>query len=193
MSPIKVCHLINEGDGASACNPGPAFPVESCRPLCLSIISVVRLEVVRVVTFGQMQEALAVRRAVFIEEQGVPEDLEIDEHDADPASVSSAIHVLVRVGGLPVATGRLLLNEPDGRSHVGRVAVLAEQRRQGVGRAVMVALHRVALDQAVASITLAAQLHAIVNVLIAQKSLVWKRLVNKIPAVGVLLVEVTDV
>ncbi len=119
------------------------------------------LEVVRVVTFDQMLEALAVRRAVFIEEQGVPENLEIDEHDADPASVSSAIHVLVRMGGLPVATGRLLLSEPDGRSHIGRVAVLAEQRRQGVGRAVMLALHRVALERAVASITLAAQLHAI--------------------------------
>ena len=127
----------------------------------MSIISVVSLKVVRVATLDQMQEALSVRRVVFIEEQGVPEDLEIDEHDEDPTLVSSAIHVLARVDGIAAATGRLLLHEPDGRIHIGRVAVLAEQRRAGLGRAVMLALHNAAREQEASSITLAAQLHAI--------------------------------
>ena len=43
-----------------------------------------------------MQEALVVRRAVFIEEQSVPEELEVDEHDGDPETVSTALHVLAQ-------------------------------------------------------------------------------------------------
>jgi predicted GNAT family N-acyltransferase len=156
-----VCHLINEVDGASACNPGPAFPVESCRPLSFSIISVVRLEVARITTSEEMRQALLIRRRVFIEEQNVPEDLEIDEHDADPATVTTAVHVLVRLDGEPVATGRLLLAEPDGRLHIGRVAVLSDRRRYGLGRAVMEALHELAREHRAEAVTLAAQLHAI--------------------------------
>jgi predicted GNAT family N-acyltransferase len=109
-----------------------------------------------------MVEALSVRRRVFIEEQAVPEDLEIDEHDRDPAVVSSACHVLVRLDGVAVGTGRLLLeSDEDGRVHIGRVAVLAEHRSHGIGRAVMTALHDIARQQGIDSITLAAQTHAI--------------------------------
>jgi predicted GNAT family N-acyltransferase len=120
-----------------------------------------RLEVVRITTSGEMRQALAIRRRVFIEEQRVPEDLEIDEHDADPATVSTAVHVLARRDGEPVATGRLLLAEPDGKLHIGRVAVLAEARGTGLGRAVMQALHDLARERNGASVTLAAQLQAI--------------------------------
>ncbi len=116
---------------------------------------------VLVTTSYQMQQALSVRRRVFIEEQSVPEDLEIDEHDADPATVTTALHVLARLDDQPVATGRLLLDDSDGRLHIGRVAVLAEQRRGGLGRAVMLALHDLARERNATSITLAAQLHAI--------------------------------
>jgi predicted GNAT family N-acyltransferase len=121
----------------------------------------VDLEVVRVTSQDEMRQALHVRRRVFIEEQRVPEDLEIDEHDADPATVTTAIHVIARLNGEPVATGRLLLDEHDGNLHIGRVAVLAAQRRRGLGRAVMLALHDLARKRAATSITLGAQLHAI--------------------------------
>jgi predicted GNAT family N-acyltransferase len=121
----------------------------------------VSLEVIHVTTLEQMQQALGVRRRVFIEEQRVPEGLEIDEHDRDPAGVTTALHVLVRLDGEPVATGRLLLDDSQGGLHVGRVAVLAEHRRTGLGRAVMLALHDLARERAATSITLAAQLHAI--------------------------------
>lgn len=119
------------------------------------------LEVVRVTSLEEMQQALAVRRRVFIEEQAVPEDLEIDEHDADPSTLTTAVHVLIQVDGEPVATGRLLLAELDGQLHIGRVAVLADQRRGGLGRAVMQALHDLARERGAMSIRLAAQLHAI--------------------------------
>ncbi|HTT12655.1 MAG TPA: GNAT family N-acetyltransferase [Burkholderiaceae bacterium] len=75
-------------------------------------------------------EAIAVRHAVFVAEQLVPEDLEVD--DFDPVSV----HALARdVDGAAIGTGRLL---PDG--HIGRLAVLARARGRGVGSALLRAL-----------------------------------------------------
>lgn len=120
-----------------------------------------RLTVVVVRTMDEMREALSVRRAVFIEEQGVPEAHEIDAGDADPATVPNVVHVLARLGERPVGTGRLLIDMPFGASaHVGRVAVLAQRRRAGVGRAVMEALHREARRLEFPGITLAAQVQA---------------------------------
>jgi predicted GNAT family N-acyltransferase len=69
----------------------------------------------------------AVRRAVFIDEQGVPEAMEWDEYDA------VSLHWLaVAADGTPIACARLL---PDG--HLGRMAVLPAWRGQGVGRALL--------------------------------------------------------
>ena len=119
------------------------------------------LQVSRVTTNAEMRDALSVRRRVFIEEQQVPEELEVDEHDGDPAQVTTARHVLGRAGGRAVATGRLLLADDHGHAHIGRVAVLAEERGRGYGTAVMLALHDLAREQGFEGITLAAQLHAI--------------------------------
>lgn len=119
------------------------------------------LEVSVVRTAAELAQALAVRRAVFIEEQRVPESEEIDEHDGDPAIVTSAVHVLARLDGRVVGTGRLLLGYPAGaNAHIGRVAVLAEQRGGGVGTALMRTLEGLARERGFAGITLAAQLQA---------------------------------
>jgi len=75
-------------------------------------------------------EATLVRRRVFIEEQGVPEDLEWDAEDA------CSLHALASVGdGEAVGTARLLA---DG--HIGRVAVLLPWRHAGVGSALVARL-----------------------------------------------------
>jgi predicted GNAT family N-acyltransferase len=76
-----------------------------------------------------------VRETVFIDEQRVPRELEFD--DRDPL----CLHVLAFDGTVPVGTGRLDL---DYGGKVGRVAVVAAQRRSGVGTAVMERLHAVA-------------------------------------------------
>ncbi len=119
------------------------------------------LEIVTVSSLTEMEEALSVRRRVFIEEQSVPVGIEIDEHDADPATVTTALHVLGRSEGRPVATGRLLLESDDGHVHIGRVAVLEEMRGKGIGRSIMLALHDLARERGFCAITLAAQTHAI--------------------------------
>lgn len=94
-------------------------------------------------------QALAIRVAVFVDEQGVPLALELDE--ADPVS----LHALACVGGEAVATGRLL---PDGR--VGRMAVLAAWRGKGVGAAILAALVREAGVRGMAQLVLHSQTHA---------------------------------
>src|SRR5688572_27073189 len=118
-------------------------------------------EAVPVTKLEQMADALAIRRRVFIEEQGVPEDEEIDIHDGDPAIVSTALHIVLYLDGAPIGTGRLLLPHDGEGAHIGRVAVLAEHRGIGAGRAVMKVLHGNALYRGIHDITLAAQLHAI--------------------------------
>jgi len=93
----------------------------------------------------------AVRRAVFIEEQQVPEALEWDGQD------ESCRHVLViAAGNRPVGTGRM---KPDG--HIGRMAVLQECRGQGVGSAILAALLDLARQQHFAGVYLHAQVAAI--------------------------------
>jgi predicted GNAT family N-acyltransferase len=119
------------------------------------------LEIITVSSLTEMEEALSVRRRVFIEEQGVPVEIEIDEHDGDPANRNTGLHVLGRQDGRPVATGRLLLESDDRHVHIGRVAVLEEMRGQGVGRSIMRALHDLARERGFSAITLAAQTHAI--------------------------------
>jgi predicted GNAT family N-acyltransferase len=110
----------------------------------------------------QMAAALDIRRRVFIEEQGVPEDIEIDEHDLPNAWGKSALHALLASDDVPIATGRLLLEAgPPHNAHVGRVAVLAEHRGSGAGKALMEALQDRARELGYQGITLAAQLHAV--------------------------------
>lgn len=93
----------------------------------------------------------AVREAVFILEQQVPEALEWDAYD--PISV----HVLATTvsGGKPVGTARLL---PDG--HIGRMAVLKERRGEGIGSAMLRCLIDKARHDGMAEIKLNAQIAA---------------------------------
>jgi predicted GNAT family N-acyltransferase len=95
-------------------------------------------------------EAGPVRFTVFVDEQKVPAEMELDEHD--PACV----HVIAKSGDRAVGTGRLL---PDG--HIGRMAVLREARGQGVGAAMLLALLEIARLRGDIEVALSAQTHAI--------------------------------
>ncbi len=115
-----------------------------------------------VTTPAQMNDALTIRRAVFIDEQGVSEEEEIDEYDGDPVETTGVVHVVAYRRGVAAATGRLMVHAPlDRHVHIGRVAVLREYRGQGLGRAVMLALHNEAQRRGYAGVALGAQLHAI--------------------------------
>lgn len=91
---------------------------------------------------------------VFVQEQGVPEEQELDHLDA------IAIHVLALLGGAPVGTGRLVPCG-EGCARIGRMAVRPSYRRQGIGAAILTCLLDIASTQEVADLSLAAQLHAV--------------------------------
>lgn len=70
------------------------------------------------------------RRVVFIEEQGVPEEIEQDRDDA------TALHFLGLEGELPLAVARVV-DKGHGVAKIGRVAVLAARRGEGLGATLM--------------------------------------------------------
>jgi len=90
------------------------------------------------------------RFAVFVEEQNVPAEIELDSFD-----VLSVHAVLFDASGDAVGTGRLL---PDG--HIGRMAVAQSARRAGVGSALLIALMDEARRSGHAQALLSAQTHA---------------------------------
>ncbi|HET7297646.1 MAG TPA: GNAT family N-acetyltransferase [Burkholderiales bacterium] len=94
--------------------------------------------------------ASPIRFSVFVEEQGVPLEIELDEHD--PACV----HAVAFEDGNAVATGRLL---PDG--HIGRMAVLQAWRGRGIGAAILNELMKAASKRGHREVALAAQVHAL--------------------------------
>lgn len=95
--------------------------------------------------------AEAVRFTVFVDEQGVPAEMELDEFDA------ASLHALaVDADGAVLGTGRLL---SDG--HIGRMAVLQSARGRGVGAALLLALVEAASTRGDCEVMLSAQTHAL--------------------------------
>ncbi len=95
-------------------------------------------------------EARRIRFEVFVVEQGVPPELELDEHDP------LCVHALARrAAGLALGTGRLL---PDG--HIGRMAVVREARGQGVGGVLLLSLLDAARQRGHREVELFSQVHA---------------------------------
>jgi predicted GNAT family N-acyltransferase len=106
-----------------------------------------------VATAADWPEIVALRTRVFVDEQGVPPEIEQDDADA------TAVHVLSRdrTGAL-VATGRLLVR--GNVAGIGRMAADASVRGRGHGAAVLAELHRQAVLRGVTDIELHAQVSA---------------------------------
>lgn len=108
------------------------------------------LEVKNVDWATSREALLSIRFEVFVEEQGVPREMEEDA--ADP----EGLHLLaVLPGSGPVGTGRLL---PDG--HIGRMAVRAPFRRQGIGSTLLRTLIQEAKQADISTVYLHAQCDA---------------------------------
>ncbi|WP_251367298.1 GNAT family N-acetyltransferase [Polynucleobacter sp. JS-JIR-II-50] len=98
--------------------------------------------------------AFLVRQEVFIWEQKVPAELELDEFDP------SATHALAHLNGRCIGTGRLV--DLGGRqAQIGRMAVLTQFRNQGIGRKILEKLIDLAKSQGAESIVLHSQVAAI--------------------------------
>ncbi len=106
---------------------------------------------VRVVAWDDAGDKLrAVRLAVFVVEQNIPEELEWDAFDAP------SVHAIAEdAHGAPIGCGRLL---PDG--HIGRMAVISDWRGRGVGAALLVRLIELARERGDERVLLNAQTQA---------------------------------
>ena len=90
------------------------------------------------------------RFSIFVDEQNVPSGIELDDHD-----VNCMHAVAFDVDNKPIGTGRLL---PDG--HIGRMAVVKEWRRRGIGAEILQALIAEARKGGHAQAIVSAQLQA---------------------------------
>lgn len=80
-------------------------------------------------TDGEYQQVLAIRKEVFVQEQKVPESIEIDEYE------TTSDHFLVLVDNQPAGCGRLRLK--DHYAKFERIATLKQFRGTGVGSKLM--------------------------------------------------------
>src|ERR1700736_1835091 len=114
--------------------------------------SIAGLHIVPIESAEQMLAAHDIRRRVFIEEQHVPEEIEMDEDDAH------AFHALAILDGKPVGCGRFVGH--DGEVKIGRMAVLPDLRTRGIGREILIFLVRIARERGYRRAILHAQLTA---------------------------------
>jgi len=110
------------------------------------------VEAKRVSNQKQLDDAFQIRKAVFVEEQGVPEEIEYDEHDAH------AKHILVYYEEQPVGTGRLRV--VDGQAKLERICVLAPYRKYGLGKLIIGTLEQLAREHGLGKTKLHGQTHA---------------------------------
>ena len=112
-----------------------------------------KLKVIAIESPADMQRAYAIRRRVFIEEQHVPEEIEMDADD------THAFHALATLDTVPIGCGRMV-RHGDAEVKIGRMAVLPEYRKSGVGARILLFLIERARSQGSRKAILHAQLTA---------------------------------
>ena len=110
-------------------------------------------EIKLVETEAEMEGALGVRFRVFVGEQKVPMEEELDEVDA------IATHAIVINEGEVVAAGRVFYRDEDTAARIGRMAVDIEYRRKGIGGRLLRFLEDEATAQGVTTYILNAQVY----------------------------------
>ena len=100
-------------------------------------------------TEEDMEAAVGIRFRVFVDEQAVPPEIELDEYDA------VATHAVALQDGRAVGTGRVIVD--GGSARIGRMAVDQPHRRGGVGGRVLRFLEDEARKQGATEFVLHAQ------------------------------------
>jgi len=102
----------------------------------------------------ERENAFSVRRKVFVEEQGVPLNLELDELD------KTADHFVVYSAENPIGAGRIR-EITAGIGKVERVCILPDYRGKHLGNLIMHALEMHAINKGLNKILLNAQAYAV--------------------------------
>ena len=116
----------------------------------------------------ELEKILDLRVEVFVVEQGVSKDEEIDELDRlEAIATGKVVHIIASEGESVIGTARLILEGSNSDSdkvsefpHIGRVAVKKTMRRKGIGDILMMKLHQLASTKGFRGVTLSAQIQA---------------------------------
>nr|WP_195576225.1 GNAT family N-acetyltransferase [Paenibacillus sp. 1001270B_150601_E10] len=114
------------------------------------------IKTIKATTEVERQAAFAIRKEVFVEEQGVPLADEFDQYDQ--ANDNGADHILVYIDEAPVGTGRLRVVE--GMAKLERICILKSQRKHGIGRVIISALEQLSMDKGLSKAKLHGQKQA---------------------------------
>ena len=102
-------------------------------------------------TEEELQSAFDLRTEVFVHEQHVPTELELDELD------KTAVHVIVVEDNEVIGCGRIIMQ--GSTAWIGRVAVKKSYRGRGVGKSLMETMMQISVDSGAKTISLHAQIH----------------------------------
>jgi predicted GNAT family N-acyltransferase len=112
-----------------------------------------RITVKTISSGKELEQAFRIRIRVFVREQGVPADIELDEDD------KGALHLLASLGGRAVGTARIVVHGRQAK--IGRMAVLKSHRRKKVGKKLLTCAITTAKKQGARKIYLHAQVAVI--------------------------------
>lgn len=110
------------------------------------------MEIRQAASSQEKDDAFHVRRVVFVEEQNVPEDLEIDEHD------ETAVHLVGYDQNEPIAAARLRFVGEYGK--LERICVKQDYRGRKYGRDMILFMESLIKDHTYQASKLNAQTHA---------------------------------
>ncbi|MDQ1002092.1 putative GNAT family N-acyltransferase [Neobacillus niacini] len=102
-----------------------------------------------------LRAAFAIRKQVFVKEQGIPLEDEFDQFDKLNGLCE---HILVHYNEQPVGTGRIWFI--DGVGKLERICMLEPYRKFGLGKIIIKALEEIAEEQGVSQVKLHGQTHA---------------------------------
>lgn len=111
------------------------------------------MNIQQVTTQDQLEDAYKVRRKVFVDEQQVSEEEEIDQFEDD------ATHIVLYDNNEPIGAARVRVL--DGIGKLERICVLQSSRKKGAGKILVTKLEEIAESQGVNKLKLNAQTHAI--------------------------------
>lgn len=111
------------------------------------------MEVRLVTNKKELEDAYKVRKIVFVEEQNVPVELEMDEYE------ETAAHFVLYDNDEPIGAGRFRIIDNIGK--VERICVTKEQRSSGGGRIIMEKIEQYAKEKGLPKLKLNAQIQAI--------------------------------
>ncbi len=107
------------------------------------------MKIERITEQSELELAFKIRKKVFVEGQGVPQENEIDDYEDE------AEHILVYSNDQPVGTGRLRVVE--GIAKLERICVLPAHRKKGLGRVIMQELEEIAREKGITKVKLHSQ------------------------------------